>query len=131
LFLRGGEVVKQIIKIVLSLIGGLAFIGLLISTVSVMPNNAQVLIDEKRNVYYAPPYVLELVSENPDMFNDNKLIISSVITAQTFAVDPDPECRDLGYFQQDGRCMTLQALEKIKLIKPEKSRWNKDGTWNW
>lgn len=126
-----GILIGKAIKFILSLILGLALIGLFISTTAVMPNNAQVLINEKKNVYYAPPYVAELIVENPNMFNENKLKISDAITAETFAVNPDPECRDLGYFQQDERCITLKALEEIGLLKPEKSRWNKDGTWNW
>lgn len=118
-------------KTAFSLIAGAAFIGLFISTTTVMPNNAQVLIDKQKNVYYAPPYVVELISKNPNLFNKNKLVISSSITADTFAIDPDPECRDLGYFQQDNRNYTLKTLEKIGLLEPEKSRWNRDGTWNW
>jgi len=45
--------------------------------------------------------------------------------------EPDNECRDPAGFSQDARFLTGRLMERLGMLPPLPSRWNKDGSWNW
>lgn len=106
------------LKIVLILVSFLMFIGLGIGTTITAPDNALVYINYSNNTYAG--------------FIDKKpMRITRLSTAKAKNFSPDEASRHRGDFVQDGRSLTGLLFEKLGLLDPLPSRWNKDGTWNW
>lgn len=110
---------------------GFAILGFFITSSISMPDEAHVLVDDNKKVYYAPPYIEFLQSKQISSIDVTALRKTTAGEARAMKYKPDPECRDNGYFLQEGRNLTLQFFEKVGILKPLPHRWNRDGSWNW
>ncbi len=131
------DLVKKAFGGLAIIILGLGLLGTVASEVKTMPDNATLIVDTTKNVYFAPPYLEEVVENNSDKAKEieQKILNGTLVkmTAKdirTKKFSPDPECRDEGFFVQDGRSLTMGLIGKIGIIPKQKSRWNKDGSWN-
>lgn len=96
-------------------------IGFNISTMSGMPHNAILFLNDQNKTYLSPPCVQD----------QQNLRLSTSEETDKLNYSPDSTCRNQSGFTQDGRNLIGEFLEKIGLFKPMQSRWNIDGTWNW
>ena len=110
------------IKVALAVPAVLLFLGFGISSSVVAPPHAVVFVDPSTGVYVAPPCLAR---------RNMALISMPVGTARSLKYEPEPKCRDLGAFLQDARSPSGMLLERLGILGPLPSRWNKDGTWNW
>jgi hypothetical protein len=104
-----------------------------ISVVQTTPDYAFVYVDHDKKTYYSPAYLYDIgepgaLKRSIDIENLQLTKIEDVHDAK---YDPDDECRNEGYFMQEYSSYFRYLLEKIGILKPVQSRWNKDGTWNW
>ena len=113
--------VYVVIKFSAALIGVLLFIGLGIGSSKGMPENAQVYVNDTTKTYVAPPCIK----------TEKGLRRITVGEARKLGYGPDARCRDEGAFLQDDRSLTGMLLQKIGVLRPIPSRWNKDGSWNY
>ena len=88
------------------------------------PKHAIVFVNSAKKTYFAPPCVKTLDERTT-------LTESTIGKVYKLKLNPDPECRETGAFLQDARSPSGQLLVKIGVLKPLKSRWNIDGSWNW
>ena len=69
------------------------------------------------------------------MFNDDGISadnLFAVMLALNVLEGADHDCEvQCNKKLQDGRSLTGHYLEKIGILTPLRSRWDKDGTWNW
>ncbi len=87
-----------------------------------MPDHAIVLLDDQNHTYLSP------VCANKEK-KDYR--VSNAAEARKLKYEPDKKCQDEGGFSQDGRSLTGNFCERLGMLPPLPSRWNKDGTWNW
>ena len=57
--------------------------------------------------------------------------LSKAAEARKLKYEPDKKCQDEAGFSQDDRSLTGRICERMGMLPPLPSRWNKDGTWNW
>jgi hypothetical protein len=100
------------------------FIGFGVGVSKSPPKHAIVFVDSTEKAYFAPPCVKALDKRTT-------LIESTIEKIYNLKLNPNPECLDTGAFLQDARSLSGQLLVKIGILKPLKSRWNTDGSWNW
>lgn len=100
--------------------------GFFLDTTVSMPENAWVYASLDKGVYYAPPFLRDTGADDV-----RGLVLLTAGEAKRLNYRPDETAKAQGYFRQDGRSLSAGLLEKVGLLKPAKSRWNKDGTWNW
>lgn len=118
------------------LVGLVIFIGLFGSVYYVKlsaPDNAVVYVDQEKQVYYAPPYIDNVIKplKGNSPIDVTKLTASTLKEVRDLNYTPDPVSQEKGYFVQEYRSFTSYLLEKFGLTKPLKTRWTKDGAWNW
>lgn len=124
-------------KDIIAILAGLVITVLLFGSVYTVklpaPDNAIVYVDHDKKVYYAPPYIDNLIkSPNPEPPVDvKKLQASTLKEVSALKYTPDEVSREKGYFVQQYRSFTGYLLEKMGLTKPLPSRWTGDGAWNW
>ena len=102
----------------------LFFVGFGVGVSKSPPKHAIVFVSSTEKTYFAPPCVKALDERTT-------LTESTIEKAYKLKLNPDPECRDAGVFLQEARSLSGQLLVKIGILKPLKSRWNIDGSWNW
>ncbi|MFZ5595882.1 MAG: hypothetical protein ACOY31_02570 [Bacillota bacterium] len=97
------------------------------------PDYATVYVDTDKKIYYAPPYIDNLKpADMPEPPIDiKKLEKSTYRDAKKLKYTPDQASLEKGCFEQKYRTLTALLLEKLHLVKPLPTRWNKDGSWNW
>jgi hypothetical protein len=100
--------------------GFVFFIGFGIGSSSVAPDNASVFVDPATHSYFAPPCLA------PDQLG---LQASRLGVVQESKINPDPACRDAGWFVQYEGSLSELLLQKLGLISQPKSRWLPDGSW--
>jgi hypothetical protein len=110
-----------VIKFIAALIGVLLLIGLGISSIKTMPENARVFVNDTEKTYLAPSCT---------KINAN-LRAMTASEARKLGYEPNKKCRDGGAFAQDDRSLTGMLFQKIGILKPMPSRWNADGSWNY
>ena len=99
--------------------------GFFLETSESMPDNAWVYAGGDAGLYYAPPYLRDT---GRDVYG---LVLLTAAEAKSMNYRPDPTAKAQGYFRQEGRSLSGEMLAKLGLLAPAKSRWNRDGTWNW
>ncbi len=87
-----------------------------------MPDNALVLLDDQSKTYFSPRCAKK--EEKP-------LRSATAAEARQLKYEPDQSCQGAAGFRQDGRSMSGNLLERLGMLPPLPSRWNRDGTWNW
>jgi hypothetical protein len=125
------KTLKNIFTLIGAILITLVILGGAADTITTMPPYAQIIVDIETKTYYAPPYIENLLAKNPNSIDISKLIVTTPEKTGNLQYEPDPECREQGYFEQNGRNLDLQFLEYIGILKPLQSRWNEDGSWNW
>jgi hypothetical protein len=95
--------------------------------------------------YYAPSYILEMFDETLGDIKDEKtrdtqikifvnelgFVPISAKTARDFNANPNPKCRDEGYFVGATQNTFLHFLSNHGLWIKWDARWDEDGNWNW
>ena len=115
------EKVFLAIKFTAAFICFLLMIGLGIGSLKVTPDYAEVYVNDAVKTYLAPPCITAAVG----------LRAITAGEARRLGYRPDSKCRDEGSFTQDDRSLTGKLFQKIGILKPIPSRWNKDGSWNY
>jgi hypothetical protein len=87
-----------------------------------MPDHAIVLLDDQNHTYLSP-----LCADR----EKKEYRLSKAAEARKLKYEPDKKCQDEAGFSQDDRSLTGRVCEKMGMLPPLPSRWNKDGTWNW
>src|ERR1035441_1611544 len=99
---------KQARRLVAAILGVcllLLLVGFGIGSAAPVPNNALVLVDA--NLYLAPPCVPR---EKWPLY-----LRMTIEQVHKLNLNPEPKCRDDGFFQQEGRSLSGYVLEKIGL----------------
>lgn len=99
------------------------YLGLGLETGKSAPKHSLVFVDTANAIYIAPPCV------SPEKAGSYEQVTIQV--ARERKLEPDDNCRNAGGFVQEGRSVSGRLIERLGLIKPLKSRWNEDGSWNW
>jgi hypothetical protein len=86
-----------------------------------MPDNALVLLDDQHKTYFSPSCAHEKKTLRP----------ATAAEVRRLKYEPDKACREKTGFSQDSRSLSGKLMERLGLLPPLPSRWNKDGTWNW
>ena len=126
---------KDLIAIIIGLLLTTMTFGLVYIVPQAAPDNTIVYVDAEKKIYYAPPYVdnikthPEIVPEQP--IDIKKLHAITINEAKSLNYTPDQVSKEKGYFVQKYRSFTGLIMEKLDIVKPLPSRWNKDGAWNW
>lgn len=85
------------------------------------PDTAVVMVDAKSRAYFAPPCLPNPGGEG----------FTTLENARKLGLARNKQCEEAGGFVQKGRSPIGALLEQARLIAPLRSRWNKDGSWNW
>ena len=115
--------------------GGLKYTGFAILAVvlvisfgfqtgSTMPDNAILLVDMEKKVYYLPTYVRDFGIMSSNLVQVRQEDIAGK------GYEPDSNCQDAGYFSAEDQSSWIVYRFK-ELLVMNKKRWNEDGTWNW
>lgn len=112
---------KNIILVFIFLIISGAF---LVDVTQLMPDNADVMVDDNLKVYYSPMYFLDT-----KVGGWENLRLTKASEADLKDYTPDEDCRKEGYFVHE-ESLFWNWLGSSGIIK-QKKRWNPDGTWNW
>lgn len=87
-----------------------------------MPDNALVLMDDQSKTYFSPSCAKK---------EGKTLRAATAAEARRLKYEPDKKCRDEAGFSQDARSLSGRLMERLGMLPPLPSRWNKDGSWNW
>lgn len=87
------------------------------------PGNVLVYADPVGKVFFTPGCL------SPERVNS--LLPSTLGEAVQHNFNLDSKCKDQGELFQEDRSLGGSWLQKIGILRPLKSRWNSDGTWNW
>lgn len=88
-----------------------------------LPDNAIVFLDDQSKTYFSPP-----CAKNA---GEKSLRAATAAEVRRLKYQPDQKCGGDAGFRQDGRSMSGNLIERLGMLPPLPSRWNKDGTWNW
>lgn len=93
-------------------------------TGSTMPENAILLVDMDKRIYYSPTYIRDFG------ISSNGLVSVRLEDIAGKGYKPDTTCQNAGYFmaEDDASIIVFKVKE---LLGMNKKRWNEDGTWNW
>ena len=98
--------------------------GFGLKTESTIPENAIILVDMDKKVYYSPTYLRDYKISSED------LVVFTCKDISGKGYEPDNMCKDAGYFSAgDNSCFIAYKMKQ--LLGMNKKRWNEDGTWNW
>jgi len=100
-------------------LGVLLYLGFGLDTVAVMPGNAFVYLDDTAKLYFAPGFEPR-----------EGVRLARASEAHELGYLPDKKSRDAGAFMEEGPSLSGFLLRRIGILKPRRSRWNDDGTWN-
>lgn len=123
--------IERLYSLLAILIGAIllyTLLGQFIMINTKMPPQTIVYVDERTQIYYAPPYILG--NKYPPSLDVSNLKGITAAEAEKNNYKPDSKCVEMGYFREQ---VTLNDKTRIKLglIEPAPSRWNADGSWNW
>ena len=124
---------KDIVAILVGLIIFMGIFGSIYNVTLPAPDNAVVYVDQEKQIYYAPPYIDNVIKplKTHSPIDVTKLKASTLNEVRLLNYTPDPMSQEKGYFIQHYRNFTSYSLEKLGLTKPLDSRWTKEGAWNW
>ena len=111
------------LKIVTVIIMFVLLLGAGIGSSTSIPSNAKVYANDSKKIYIGIPSVSKAESLH--------LRLTTISDVYNHKYQPDEKSRDNGDFIQEGRSLSGGLLEKVGILSPLKSRWNKDGSWNW
>lgn len=121
MFFKNKEQITIHIKVILLFIIILLLIGTEIGILNHIPKHANVYVDDVNKKIYG----LRSISYNDTL----KFRLTTYQEALNLKYELDKtSCQNMDLFQEKN--LTVFLLEKIGILKL-KSRWNKDGTWNW
>jgi len=104
----------------------LLMLSLGIKTTSTMPENAIIVVNDSTNIY-APPHCYKETGRKAPI--NIRLARFEEIKGKGY--EPDPICRDQGYFIGETVSLLWDFLESNQILKSKKPRWKKGGEWNW
>ncbi len=116
--------IEPFLKITFLFLLFLFFIGFGVGVSKSPPKHAVVFVDSNEKTYFAP-HCVKTLDERATLME------STIGKVYKLKLNPDPKCQDAGAFLQEARSLSGQLLVKIGILKPLKSRWNIDGSWNW
>jgi hypothetical protein len=118
----------SLIAISVGLVFLVALFGQEIMIGKTIPPNMIVYVDEGTKTYYAPPYIdgKKYSSE----LNVSNLKAQTISDAKKNNYKADSNSNELGYFDEK-TTLTNNILVRLGWVKPNPSRWNADGSWNW
>lgn len=129
--MNNGKFMERFYSLIAIIVGIVFLIGLLGQEIMIgknMPPNVIVYVDETTNIYYAPPYIDG--KKYPSNLSLNSLKAKTLSEVQKNNYEADSKCMELRYFAEK-TTLTNTILVKTGLVKPNPSRWNPDGSWNW
>jgi hypothetical protein len=129
--ITNGKFMERFYSLIAIIVGIAFLIGLLGQEIMIaknIPPNIIMYVDETANIYYAPPYIEG--KKYPSNLNINSLKAKTLSEVQKNNYKADSNCVKLGYFEEK-TTLTNTILVKMGLVKPNPSRWNPDGSWNW
>ena len=109
------------IKLIVGLLVSLLIFGFVVQTSRDMPPNAILYVSDYKKKYFAPPCLESCASYR----------LTTAKEVRELGYSPDKDCRDRVGFPQPDRSFTGHLFQRIGLLKPLPSRWNKNGTWNY
>lgn len=98
--------------------------AVLVDVTQLMPDNADVMVDDNLKVYYSPMYFLDTKVSG---WENLRLVKAFEIKSKDYT--PDTDCKNAGYFVNE-KSLLWDWLDSSGILK-QKKRWNPDGTWNW
>jgi hypothetical protein len=113
----------KLVSFTLGIVVFLVYLGFGIGSSKTAPEYALVFIDSSQSTYIAPAC---LAQEKWKLYPH-----LTIEQAHKLKLNPDPQCVEQGGFVQEDRSLTGVMLEKLGILKPKRTRWNLDGTWNW
>ncbi len=129
--MNNGKFMERFYSLIAIIVGIIFLIGLLGQEIMIgknIPPNIIVYVDETNNIYYAPPYIDgKKYTGNLEVNNLKRETISE---SKKKNYKADSNCTLLGYFDEK-TTLTNNILVKLGWVKPNPSRWNPDGSWNW
>lgn len=118
-------------------VGSAAFalflLGFGIDSITYMPDDAALYVDDRTRTYYPPPCVYGESECEYDAYGlpvRSRLRGSTNAAAHALGYESDPRCRGASMFFQQNRSFSGQLLVKVGLLWELPRRWNKDGSWN-
>jgi hypothetical protein len=96
--------------------------GFYIVPTRTMPDNALVLLDDQSKTYFSP---------NCAKSEKKTLRAVTAAEARQLNYEPDKSCQGAAGFRQDVRSLSGNLMERLGMLPPLPSRWNRDGSWNW
>jgi hypothetical protein len=98
--------------------------GFAFKTESTIPENAIILVDMDKKVYYSPTYLRDY------KISSDNLVVFTCKDISGKGYEPDDMCKDAGYFSAgDNSCFIAYKVKQ--LLGLMKKRGNEDGTSNW
>lgn len=110
------------VKLLAVIMTALLFLGLGIGSSTAIPDHAKVYANDAQKTYIGMSSTIQA---------KEKMRLTTMKDVRSLKYLPDAYSRDNGDFVQEGRSLTGILFEKIGILSPLKSRWNKDGSWNW
>jgi hypothetical protein len=129
--MKNGKFMERFYTLIAIIVGVIFLIGLLGQEIMIgksLPPNLIVYVDETTNTYYAPPYIEG--KKYPDNLNVSNLKARTLSEAKQNNYKADSNGVELGYFAEK-TTLTNNILVRLGWVKPNPSRWNPDGSWNW
>jgi len=102
-----------------------------LTVLETMPDYAWVIVDDNNYYYPALEYYAKKVGYKPQTSsNSDQMVLPDKVMMRA------EEARNLNYngkgdFTGNYQFITTYLLRKYNILPPFKSRWNKDGSWNW
>lgn len=129
--MNNAKFMERFYSLIAIIVGIIFLIGLLGQFVMIgkkVPANIIMYVDETTHIYYAPPYIDG--KKYPSNLDVNSLKRETISEAKKNKHTADSNCVELGYFDEK-TTLTNTILVKMGWVKPNPSRWNPDGSWNW
>ncbi|PKM77833.1 MAG: hypothetical protein CVU90_05125 [Firmicutes bacterium HGW-Firmicutes-15] len=129
--INNGKFMERFYTVIAIIVGIIFLIGLLGQEIMIgknMPPNIILYVDETTNTYYAPPYIDG--KKYPSNLSLNSLKRKTFSEVKINKYKADSNCVELGYFDEK-TTLTNNILVRLGWVKPNPSRWNPDGSWNW
>ncbi|MHB9144664.1 MAG: hypothetical protein ACYC5Y_04935 [Symbiobacteriia bacterium] len=93
-----------------------------ISTLVGAPDYAAAWVNDSTQEYFAPPCLASTAGLRKTSMGD----------ARAIGYHPNRDCvNTVGGYNQDGRSLLGLFMEKIGVLPPLESRWDRSGEWQW
>ena len=102
----------------------LLWLGTSIDTTESMPENAVVYIVDKE--YVGMPTMMDMLADNPQI----KYTKLKAKEAKAKGYTPNKKSANNDDFYGESHSLTYSLFQNVGIL-PSRSRWNKDGSWNW